>query len=215
MAERHPTLRELRMDNQKMSVGIEAERAIANCLSQNTNIIRLSYTFREVFVSTYVNKYLQRNLDRVRQLRTGKLIATSTTSSPVPSTTTTAATTTATTNTTTTSTPYPYPPTPMESDAAFLSPEMRAKKEAEPATSSSSVVSVAERVSKFSQRNSCDRGSGSKPVVSNPPPPKRRLRQNWKTAADSSERDSSSNSKSSSTSPIPLSPANAVLDMND
>eukprot|EP01036_Dinobryon_divergens_P028652 gene28652-37633_t len=184
MAERHPTLRELRMDNQKMAVGIDAERAIANCLSQNTNIIRLSYTFREVFVSTYVNKYLQRNLDRVRQIRTGK-ISSSTTTSPVPSTTTTTTiTTTTTTSTPTTTTPYPYPPISIESDAAFLSPEMRAKKEAEPASTSSSAMSVAERVSKFSQKS--DRGPGSKPASNAPPP-----------------------------NPTPMSPANAVLDMND
>lgn len=102
MAERHPNLRELRIDNQKMAVGIEAERAIANCLSQNINIIRLSYTFRETFVFTYVNKYLQRNLDHIRQLRTGKTISTE-------------------------PTPLPYPHIQLESDAAFLSPTMREK----------------------------------------------------------------------------------------
>lgn len=102
MAERHPTLKELRIDNQRMAVGIEAERAIANCLSQNINIIRLSYTFRETFVFTYVNKYLQRNLDHIRQLRTGKSISTE-------------------------PTPLPYPHIQLESDAAFLSPTMREK----------------------------------------------------------------------------------------
>eukprot|EP01036_Dinobryon_divergens_P026811 gene26811-35501_t len=102
MAERHPTLKELRIDNQRMAVGIEAERAIANCLSQNINIIRLSYTFRETFVFTYVNKYLQRNLDHIRQLRVGKSISTE-------------------------PTPLPYPHIQLESDAAFLSPTMREK----------------------------------------------------------------------------------------
>ena len=102
MAERHPTLKELRIDNQRMAVGIEAERAIANCLSQNINIIRLSYTFRETFVFSYVNKYLQRNLDHIRQLRTGKSINTE-------------------------PTPLPYPHMQLESDAAYLSPTMREK----------------------------------------------------------------------------------------
>ena len=102
MAEKHPSLRELRIDNQRMAVGIEAERAIANCLSQNTNIIRLSYTFRETFVFTYVNKYLQRNLDIIRQIRMGKEMSTE-------------------------PTPYPYPHVLQESDAAFLSPDMREK----------------------------------------------------------------------------------------
>ena len=204
MAERHPTLRELRMDNQKMSVGIEAERAIANCLSQNTNIIRLSYTFREVFVSTYVNKYLQRNLDLVRKLRTGKMSATT---SPVPS------------STTTTTTPYPYPPTPMESDAAFLSPEMRDKKGSQPASASSSVLSVAQRVSQFSRQNSSDRGAtGSKSASNLPPPiPKRRLRHEWMASSNSSNKDGSDSGSGSGsgTSPSPLSPANALLDMTD
>ena len=206
MAERHPTLRELRMDNQKMSVGIEAERAIANCLSQNTNIIRLSYTFREVFVSTYVNKYLQRNLDLVRKLRTGKMSATT---SPAPSSTTT-------------TTPYPYPPTPMESDAAFLSPEMRDKKGSQPASASSSVLSVAERVSQFSRQNSSDRGAtGSKSASNLPPPmPKRRLRHEWMASSNSSNNNNKDGSDSGSgggsgTSPSPLSPANALLDMTD
>ena len=49
--------------------GIEAERALANCLSQNTRLKKISHSFRENFVAVYVDKYLQRNLDLVRQQR--------------------------------------------------------------------------------------------------------------------------------------------------
>jgi hypothetical protein len=69
MAEKHPSISELRISNQRMAVGIEAERALANALSQNTNIRKLSHCFRETFVATYVDKYLQRNLDLVRRVR--------------------------------------------------------------------------------------------------------------------------------------------------
>jgi hypothetical protein len=124
MAEKHPSLKELRVDNQRMAVGIEAERAIANCLSQNTNIIRLSYTFRETFVFTYVNKYLQRNLDLIRQARLGKFL-------PVEPT------------------PYPYPHSEQEgiqADAAYRTPEQRDRTAGTIFERDGEGLSVAERV---------------------------------------------------------------------
>jgi hypothetical protein len=69
MIEPHPTLRELRIDNQKKVAGIEAERSIANALSQNTLINKLSYTFKEKSIAVYVNKYVQRNQDIIRRSR--------------------------------------------------------------------------------------------------------------------------------------------------
>ena len=56
--------------------GIEAERALANCLSQNTRLKKISHSFRENFVAVYVDKYLQRNLDLVRQQRVQHTITT-------------------------------------------------------------------------------------------------------------------------------------------
>ena len=57
-------------------LGIEAERALANCLSQNTRLKKISHSFRENFVAVYVDKYLQRNLDLVRQQRVQHTITT-------------------------------------------------------------------------------------------------------------------------------------------
>lgn len=67
MAEKHPSIKELKVSNQRMAVGAEAERALTNCLSQNINIIKLSHTFREKFVGVYADKYIRRNLDLQRQ----------------------------------------------------------------------------------------------------------------------------------------------------
>lgn len=67
MAEKHPSIKELKVSNQRMAVGAEAERALTNCLSQNINITKLSHTFREKFVGVYADKYIRRNLDLQRQ----------------------------------------------------------------------------------------------------------------------------------------------------
>ena len=69
MAEDHPSLKELRVANQRMAVGAEAERALVNCLSQNKNITKLSHSFRDQFVAVLANRFIQRNLDLLRQKR--------------------------------------------------------------------------------------------------------------------------------------------------
>jgi hypothetical protein len=69
MAETHPSLRELHLANQRLAVGGDAEQALANALSQNTRITKLSFAFREKFVQTYADKYIRRNLDLVRRQR--------------------------------------------------------------------------------------------------------------------------------------------------
>ena len=69
MMEAHPTLEEVRIANQRSSVGVEAEKAIANALSQNPRLLKLSFVCRERIVSNYINKFLSRNNDLVRQQR--------------------------------------------------------------------------------------------------------------------------------------------------
>ena len=69
MAEKHPTITELHIANQHRSVGIEAERQLANVLSHNLNIIRVSHAFVEKYVEVFVSKYISRNLDIGRQKR--------------------------------------------------------------------------------------------------------------------------------------------------
>ena len=69
MVEKHPALRELRIDNQRNIIGVEAERSIANALSQNTNIIKLSMTCRDKSVKVYIDKFISRNQDLVRKAR--------------------------------------------------------------------------------------------------------------------------------------------------
>lgn len=70
MMEHHPSLVELRVANQRVSVGVEAERALANALSHNRHVTKLSFAFREKFVQSYVDQFIQRNIDRQRKLRT-------------------------------------------------------------------------------------------------------------------------------------------------
>ena len=64
-----PNLRELRIANQRMAVGAEADRALTNCLSQNAAITKLSYTFADSMVAVEANKFIRRNIDILRQNR--------------------------------------------------------------------------------------------------------------------------------------------------
>ena len=77
MIENHPSLRELRIENQRMAVGIEAERALVNGLSQNKNITKLSYTFIDSFVAVLGDQYIRRNFDILRQIRNAQKVGNS------------------------------------------------------------------------------------------------------------------------------------------
>lgn len=61
VAEHHPKLKDIYISNQRMPIGVAAERSLANCLSQNHIITTLGFDFRERFVYSYVDKYLHRN----------------------------------------------------------------------------------------------------------------------------------------------------------
>lgn len=70
MAENHPAIRDLRIVNQSISFGVDADRALANCLSQNTNIIKYSHDFTDNDIKEIADKYIQRNMDLQRKIRT-------------------------------------------------------------------------------------------------------------------------------------------------
>ena len=85
VAEHHPKLKHLYISNQRMSIGVAAERSLANCLSQNQTITTLSFNFRERFVQSYVERYLRRNKD-IQQARVwpGSNLRNSKTAYPFP-----------------------------------------------------------------------------------------------------------------------------------
>ena len=69
MIEKHPALKELRIENQKNVLGTPAERAVANALSQNWMILKLSFSCRDRSVGVWVDKFMQRNNDVIRRER--------------------------------------------------------------------------------------------------------------------------------------------------
>ena len=67
MVEMHPSIRELKVANQRINIGAEAEKALTNCVSRNTNIIKLSHFFKEDYVGILADKYIRRNVELKRQ----------------------------------------------------------------------------------------------------------------------------------------------------
>ena len=67
MAETHPALTELRLGSQKeVRTDKQSDRAIANCLSQNFNIVKLTHKFHDKRIASYVAKCVKRNLSYTR-----------------------------------------------------------------------------------------------------------------------------------------------------
>ena len=69
MVEKHPSIRELRIANQSMGYCAESDRALANCLSQNTNITKFSHEFMETSIQLLCEKYIKRNMDTQNKTR--------------------------------------------------------------------------------------------------------------------------------------------------
>ena len=88
MAEHHPSLNELHIANQRLVVGIEGEKALVNCLSQNTKITKLTHSFKDKNAGKLAIKYIQRNLNILQELRqllkTGKHTTTKLKPEPYP-----------------------------------------------------------------------------------------------------------------------------------
>ena len=69
MVEKHPSIRELRIANQSMGYCLESDRALANCLSQNTNITKFTHEFMETSIQLLCETYIKRNMDMQRKIR--------------------------------------------------------------------------------------------------------------------------------------------------
>lgn len=67
MAETHPALTELRLGSQKsVRTDRQGDKALANCLSQNFNIVKLTHKFHDKRIASYVAKCIKRNINYAR-----------------------------------------------------------------------------------------------------------------------------------------------------
>ena len=65
----HPTITEVKLDNQRATAGPSGEKALIQALSTNTRLIKLSYTFSDPTYKYYANTYLRRNNELARKAR--------------------------------------------------------------------------------------------------------------------------------------------------
>ena len=66
----HPTITEVKLDNQRATGGPSGEKALIQALSTNTRLVKLSYTFSDPTFKHYANTYLRRNNELARKART-------------------------------------------------------------------------------------------------------------------------------------------------
>ena len=66
----HPTITEVKLDNQRATAGPSGEKALIQALSTNTRLIKLSYTFSDPTFKHYANTYLRRNNELARKAST-------------------------------------------------------------------------------------------------------------------------------------------------
>lgn len=67
MAETHPSLIELRLGSQKdVRTDKQSDKALANCLSRNFNIVKLTHKFHDKRIASYVAKCVKRNITYTR-----------------------------------------------------------------------------------------------------------------------------------------------------